>query len=304
VDWPVTKELPCKCGGSNENCATCFGLGTYMPRSGSSFVGVKTHIKPKNSELVKRNVAEVFARLIASPISIEPRPKKARAGVPTKNAKRIPQSKRPAAPNDTVMCRHCNQRMRKGSLDNHYRRKHADVRGAHPLRAPRKEVGIPNESRNELSISFARQRAIDDGLIRPGFSSNFPTVGNDLGSTLENSSLEISLTIPPSGLTIEEARLQPFVRRVQGMTPILKVGSPSSVTNNSKQKSRRKASKAVEPDTSSRSVERGWFRATASRFEQSQDRREAHLQMGFPARENGRYGSHPLHDRFDDESSS
>jgi hypothetical protein len=26
--------------------------------------------------------------------------------------------------------------------------------------------------------------------------------------------------------------------------------------------------------------------------------------MGFPARENGRYGSHPLHDRFDDESFS
>jgi hypothetical protein len=24
--------------------------------------------------------------------------------------------------------------------------------------------------------------------------------------------------------------------------------------------------------------------------------------MGFPARENGRFGSHPLHDRFDDES--
>lgn len=32
------------------------------------------------------------------------------------------------------------------------------------------------------------------------------------------------------------------------------------------------------------------------------DQREAHRQMGFVVRENGRYGSHPLHDRFDDES--
>jgi hypothetical protein len=32
------------------------------------------------------------------------------------------------------------------------------------------------------------------------------------------------------------------------------------------------------------------------------DLREAHRHMGFFARDNGRFGSHPLHDRFDDES--
>jgi hypothetical protein len=36
--------------------------------------------------------------------------------------------------------------------------------------------------------------------------------------------------------------------------------------------------------------------------EQVTDRMEPNRGMGFFARENGRFGSHPLHDRFDDES--
>jgi hypothetical protein len=33
-----------------------------------------------------------------------------------------------------------------------------------------------------------------------------------------------------------------------------------------------------------------------------EDVREAHRNMGFPARETGRYGSHALHDQYDDEA--
>jgi hypothetical protein len=42
--------------------------------------------------------------------------------------------------------------------------------------------------------------------------------------------------------------------------------------------------------------------STADPYVQNVDEWEAHRQMGFVVRENGRYGSHPLHDRFDDES--
>lgn len=44
--------------------------------------------------------------------------------------------------------------------------------------------------------------------------------------------------------------------------------------------------------------------ASASPRYETEDLRDANRLMGFPARENGRYGSHPLHDRFDDESFS
>lgn len=46
-----------------------------------------------------------------------------------------------------------------------------------------------------------------------------------------------------------------------------------------------------------------WMRArNDSRLLQTTDRMDANLGMGFFARENGRYGSHPIHDRFDDDS--
>ena len=41
---------------------------------------------------------------------------------------------------------------------------------------------------------------------------------------------------------------------------------------------------------------------SASFSYEKEDIREANRLMGFAARENGRFGSHPLHDRFDDES--
>jgi hypothetical protein len=44
--------------------------------------------------------------------------------------------------------------------------------------------------------------------------------------------------------------------------------------------------------------------ATSKRHNEKDDLRDAHRLMGFIARESGRFGSHPLHDRFDDESSA
>lgn len=99
----------------------------------------------------------------------------------------------------------------------------------------------------------------------------------------KETSIKTATFCPKCSCAVSKSNLEKHLRRVHNLQSPIKV----ILSKTTKQPNR----------TPARNTN-----MSASFSYEKEDIREANRMMGFPARENGRFGSHPLHDRFDDES--
>jgi hypothetical protein len=149
--------------------------------------------------------------------------------------------------------------------------------------------GLPEEVKSHAQKAHATKESLD----RPGIIDRYSTRkrhGNGRKTptpVLAASSRKHLIACPICRSNVKATRFRKHLSKVHGHT----VGP---VPPSRSRKSRRKQA--------ARHISRTPSAPVPADDLQIIDQREAHRQMGFVVRENGRYGSHPLHDRFDDES--
>ncbi len=97
---------------------------------------------------------------------------------------------------------------------------------------------------------------------------------------------------------VRSVNLEKHLRRVHD------IGWAAYANGAASEKTKAVRGKSTIPKKRLYSSTEGSSSATPSNQLERDDLRDAHRTMGFVARESGRFGSHPLHDRFDDESSA
>jgi hypothetical protein len=172
-----------------------------------------------------------------------------------------------------VSCPKCSVNVRTDHLDRHMKRAHSP--GSLSV-VPFAKV-VPPAKRAYSVAGF-------NGVPLARRASSAAHVGRSLGRMVR---------CPSCGRSVRGAHLEKHLRTVHRHG---RVGSPitdgSSTQNKGRSMGTGGVGKLPLADNAIHSLR------------ESVDRRDAHRLMGYLARENGRYGSHPLHDRFDDESSA
>jgi len=225
VSQNVTKQTPCSCGGSNENCARCYGRG-FIEGGGHGTRASRTRLpKRKNT--------------VGNPHPSVPAVPQATIGMRSGNTTRV----------SLKNCPLCNSQVRDDKLQSH-------MSGRCPLRPDKSLLSTrpvrPNRrNRNRL------QNAV-------------PIVQHGIAETVQQFHAP-SKPERPSKL----GRRGPKYQQVKKGQHSMGTASPESARHKGKVEVERPA----------------WW-----------DNLDATKNCGYPAREEGRYGSYPSHDGFDDES--
>lgn len=264
------KKVDCSCGGSNENCALCGGLGEYTTGSSGYWMGT-----PKRKRKFKQDVRPDLLPLIEKSGCSEEK-----ADAQAESAVRVDGQK--------ATC-HYQKCGFTGSRDEVYRH----VQSNHP----------PSEraSSERTNGSVCRDRMqcplCDEHLYRAEFLIHLRDKHRTTWAALEQimqstsarnlsgaeSSYKVKCILCTADVPLRETD---FHLKFQHATEI----------EHLRRLARKEGHKAGNPSHEKCPLSKGVVERTR------QDTLEAHRYMGFVARENGRYGSHPLHDKHDDES--
>lgn len=280
----MEESRSCTCGGGNTRCCFCFGTGVITRRPVQYFRPPRR--PPDLSTLIVK-----FG------------PAKAAQAMQAQLAARV------------VQCDRCRFRGQPEELQIHQEKAHPDgVTASSLLRAiknvrnvHRNDIGrlrrLPDERFGNVTrvqieksaTSAARNQAISKGLIKPAKA-------RPLSPTFPRRALQVKLA-PASSATAKLVKAE-WVACSFCKKPVKaknmrrhkrKCLPPVFYQKKSIVDDRILSAPKRETPSDSEFVENS---ATL----ESTDHREAHRYMGFFARENGRFGSHPLHDPFGDES--
>lgn len=239
IEGPLKNESrPCSCGGSNENCYKCSGIGFIHGSEEGASVSIP----------IRRRTAFDLSGLLR------------RFGL-----RKAQKTAERQAAKLLIKCDRCGFRALPNELALHKETAHQKA----PARPPSSAISVPSQPgggnkprRPDEKFSSNRQQHVVP-------SSNRSAVCPICRSRMKPTNLK--------------KHLRKVHKHLAGPVPF-SLSRKSKRSQVTQQRDRRFESSREKND---------W---------QIVDEREAHRQMGFVARENGRYGSHPLHDRFDDES--
>jgi hypothetical protein len=257
------EKVDCSCGGSNENCVLCGGLGEYTIRFGR-LLGA-----PKLKKL-KRNVRPDLLPLIDKFGDF-----REKADARIKLAVRVDGQE--------AKCPHrlCDFR---GSRDEVYRH----MQWSHP-NAERSNESVLRD-RMECPLCDAKLNRADFTMhLRGKHRTTWEAVEQLAQSTtawdlsIVQSSRKMECALCSMGVPMKDIEMH-YESRHSTNIDHLRALVPS------------KESKAGNPSPEKSPKSDGVVERT------QEDTLEAHRYMGYVVREHGRYGSHPLHDKHDDES--
>ena len=257
--------MNCSCGGENEHCIYCGGLGEVKRRKTSL-----PTIRARKSKREDTNLLPLLGKLGAPTERAEAKAESATSG-------RVP----------SVNCRRCSF---VGTRDQLY--KH--IRDHHPA-IPDEPMPTLREGMHCPLCEAPVRRAEFELHLRNVHSTDWNALERMIHSGLK------SLYRPPCSLceckpSFVDMYLHFDVKHHISESNLRKLLS-SGVSANPRRK-RSQTGRVENPESLNHRRSAGPVVAELNR----EDTLEAHRQMGFVIRENGRYGSHPLHDRHDDES--
>ena len=265
---------PCVCGGSNESCCWCYGTGV---RSGSNHISPDVHRIKSNRRAIR---ATVPSRLTSQPQKTKQVAGAARA---------------------MVVCPKCRVSVSERRLSSHMMRVHPivisqagamtgigalapDSRCLPTKPAPFRRLPPPRPSFDPNSLCWPPKTV--SRRVRP-LNSNQPFAK----TTDAHGVTKKMIVCPRCRVPVCEVNLPRHLRKVHNM---------AHDSHGSGKRTKMVGSNGAHAQVS---------RTTASSrednevFQQRLERRmDATRDMGYPAREQGRYGSHPAHDAFHDES--
>lgn len=278
----MEKSKPCTCGGANKKCYRCSGTGVIYPtiqappyrvaKRKSRAVDLLPLVRKYGSES-DRKAAE--ARTLAYMITCD---RCRYRGLPEE----VRQHKTIAHPE-------------KPEITTRLDAAHVAIWHVREEQKAPHSKAVSREQRTRKSRKLARfysdqqprgdeklrGQAIASGLIKPAISKAAPAK-----AASEDKIKRRSICCPLCRATMKRINLEKPLARVHHSTG----------------KGQQKPKVGTLEEDHAESYAR--FPELLDHFNDLQivDEREAHRQMGFVIKENGRYGSHPLHDRFDDES--
>ncbi|MGA3125099.1 MAG: hypothetical protein ABSD13_00165 [Candidatus Korobacteraceae bacterium] len=288
-------EFPsCSCGGLNENCNLCYGTGIARPKNTTGKVGldernriiqhmsrvavicpycqlrglqpaIKAHIAKAHLKTGKRRDAQARQELeawIAAAIAAVKKKREVK-----KAAKQLKKQKS---------------------------KKTKQLKGREQLKLNKQTYvakslvnkEAPLESRKTILDSSLRKSLIERGLLRP------------ISTKLINQTAKVqqqAFSMPPT--TVRELVPCPICKARIKPTKLAK--HVKTVHHLVDQRMKLQQHNRAGQATNSEEVE---SHSEQIRSVPDYDPRDAHRGVGFVIREEGRYGSHALHDRFDDES--
>jgi hypothetical protein len=252
----------CTCNGSNENCTHCYGTGTVTRK----LLGPLYFSKRPKRRLQQPDLSPLLRKY------------------GTEEIKKIAEA---ALASKMESCDRCKFRGLPEELREHKRNAHRSptpsthrvIIDSHPaVRRPLKKQQTKNTNPGPVSSRAKHRKKKRHQLHWEGPSND----------SLRRDAIKRGLIKPGAGNDKGRTKLQPSIGSApRGSKMVVVVQPPRG------RKGDRGHEKGIE-----RCIESGNQVDKLQFF----DTREAHRAMGFFARENGRYRSHPLHDRFDDES--
>lgn len=262
------KSVDCSCGGSNENCALCGGLGEYTIRFGERLRA------PKRKQPKKDSSPDLLPLIdkLGSP--------KEKADARIKLSVRVD--------GQGAICPHsyCDFR---GSRDEVYRH----MQGSHP------NSERPTANRyKELECRKQMQCPLCDATLnRADFFIHLRDKHNTAWETVE----QITQRTSVRGLSGAESSYKVQCPLCATAVPLRGINSHLASRHATEIEHLRRLVRKKEHKTGNRSPEK-LFKSKSVVQRTQEDTLEAHRGLGFVIREHGRYGSHPLHDKHDDES--
>lgn len=293
----MEESRPCTCGGSNENCYRCSGTGIlHSSPEPSRYRPLPRKRRPADVSALIRKFGSPTARKMAEASVLAYMVRCDRCGFrglpeEVQEHKRTAHSEKPTVCSAGLIDVHKPERHTR--LDRNALRGKAVFRGPASPESPKASRRSP--AGQSGSVTKYRMEAIARGLIKPANPQQKGPVKS--ASKAEVDSLK-PVAIPIKGrhqrvrcsrchAAMKAESFAKHIARVHGLG-----GRQQPKTTGTKRRHGRREKPpmhVVEPLDPQQDL-------------QIADQREAHRQMGFVVRENGRYGSHPLHDRFDDES--
>lgn len=318
----MQETRPCTCGGSNDNCCYCFGSGMRPVLDGSqvptrSFVSrIAQRIRKSKSNIRKCNICGFEGGKVTM------RSHKAEAHPSTA----LPPSLKAQ---DIVAIRpSLAGQLRKVAMPPLAKPGAAP----RPQNAPQKFVAssaiVPSAPRSETII---RRESIAAGLIKPATKPLFGRPAPPFAPAHPSRKLGVQPALPAGycicplcRCQLQKTRLSKHLNKAHSRVPkvsrTLRNAKPVYIVISKEEKERAQLAKAqAKLARSNPSSLRYPSKNSASQPEeksicatvkfvsdlpswQRQDEMDANRGMGHFARDNGRFGSHALHDRFDDES--
>ena len=264
------KKVDCSCGGSNENCVHCGGLGEYT-------IGSVGGTKRQRTKKQKQNPSLDLLPLVG------------KFGDPKqKNDAQIKMAVRLGGGQE-VVCPHrqCDFRGSRDELSRHLRSKHSDS-----------ERPLDGKDNQPECIEWMRCPLCEAHLHRGGFilhlKLNHKTTWEAVEQFACNASVGSSHSVAPPHCSVE-CTLCGKTIPIEDVELHLDLQHATDTAHLSKLLVTREHKLAVQFNE-----QQPQFLGVAERNQQ--DTLEAHRYMGFVIREHGRFGSHPLHDKHDDES--
>lgn len=257
----MTDQRPCSCGGSNENCARCYGRG--FTEGGYVLARRRGKARKKSKIIVQRRVPDLSTNHV--PESMSPLRSGSATGRPMKS------------------CPLCQVQVREDRLPRH-------ITERCPSRIMA-EISATTPSRPALNSRLSSRRKSTISLRDIELFVKCPTCGAKVASDQFTQHRAVA-----HGRTGESrGEFQTPVARNQARS-----GEPGAVKRSKNRKANVNRVHSMrdnaEPESARQKdkmeVERpSWW-----------DNLDATKNCGYPAREEGRYGSYPSHDGFDDES--
>lgn len=172
---------------------------------------------------------------------------------------------------------------------------HLPIRRDQQYTKPERQKARPKPVRKPAD-SRERNQTIARGSIKSAVGAKRVTIKAIPKAEADRQKAMLAVPIPGRKKSVRCSRCQAAMKATNFVKHLARVHGVGGRQLN--KNARKNPDRPVEARDSVRILELGGHRDDL----QIMDKREAHRQMGFVVRENGRYGSHPLHDRFDDES--
>jgi len=294
IEGLLEESRPCTCGGGNDNCYHCWGTGVIQRKlepppfrrrkKKSKQVDVSPLIRKFGSEKAKQAAkADVLAYMISCDLCHY-------RGLPdeVRQHKKTDHPERQAASIPKLIDTHSSERQRRRNPESRHHK-------ADPLPAEPRTRNHENPSGQIWRDDRYRAEAIARGLIKPASTPRPTSVKVVSGAEAERMAKPATAPIKARKKSVR----CPLCHNTMGATKFAKHLKEKHGVDGSRFKSAGRKPDSGRRERNSSPVTESFDHANEL---QIVDEREAHRHMGFVVRENGRYGSHPLHDRFDDES--
>lgn len=277
-----TNQIPCSCGGSNENCARCYGRGFIEARSSKA-------VHPKRGKRRTQSASLSYDAFVLSAAL--------------------------ASAASTVKCPACEFEGTIDGFTKHFALLHG-TKGKHWMKAtasmkccPLCQVQVREDRlQSHMTVKCPSRPASNPSV--PRRKSNNPRSPLRRESAVSLKDINLYVTCPTCRIKVASDRFAKHRATAHGgtmqgrrevSTPVARnQGRPvPAVGERKKAKATRNRDRSTQSGPQESGRQKGQIEVERPSW---WDNLDATKDRGYPAREDGRYGSYPSHDGFDDES--